>query len=339
MRKLVAVIAGAVGLLLSAVPVAAQQEDNVVQAWMVTPGDGSVLSDVVTLHGRASSAAGIKRAELLIDGEVVSTITPADFQQEVDVVFNWDTRLTPDEAGPTTNGPYYISVRAITHGERTVDTDTVTVTVDNPPQAPTGLEAEVEGAELRLTWKANPEPDVFAYQVWRAQKKQFSLLDEVDVAGFYEELKPGTYTYVVVALRRSPGERKGRPSEASEPLLVVINGGPDGNSSFVVGGKDAAPKGLPTGIVLPSLGQAGLPDLPNLAAGADPEADAGYEKKLPYKVPKEFRILGKPTDARERWWNSIPPDGLRWLAAGLLLLVVAGQARFIASRIVARTPR
>lgn len=338
MRTLVATVTGVLCLLLAAAPAVAQREDNVVHASMVSPGDGAVLSEVVTLHGRTSSPAGIKTAELLVDGEVVTTVAPADFQQEVDVLFNWDTRLTPDESGATSNGSYSIAVRGVTNGERAVDVDTVSVMLDNSPQAPTDLEAEVDGRELRLTWDANPEPDVFAYQVWRAQGKRFSPHGRVDVPGFYEELDPGTYTYAVVALRRSPSARKGRPSAASDPLSVVVNGGPDGNSSFVVGGKGAGPKGLPTGFDLPSFGEAGLPKLPSLAS-AGSEEDAGFEKKLPYKVPKEFRVLSKPTDERTRWWNSIPPDGLRWVAAGLLLLVVAAQARFIAARIVARTPR
>ncbi|MDQ3956463.1 MAG: Ig-like domain-containing protein [Actinomycetota bacterium] len=323
-------------LLLVNAPATAQEEHDVVQASMISPADDDVLSEVVTLHGRASSPAGIRRAELLVDGLVVATVTPDDFKQEVEVTFDWDTRTTPDGSAASSNGSYLVAVRGITNGERAVDTDTISVLLDNYPQAPSGLQAEVKGDELRLTWEPNPEPDVVAYQVWRAQGKRFSLHREVDVTGFYEELEPGTYTYAIVALRSGPGENNARPSAASEPLSVVINRGPDGNSSFVVGGKEAGPKGLPVGIDLPSFGQAGLPKLPNLAAEAGSDSEGGYEKKLPYKVPKEFRVLGKPTDDRRRWWNAIPPDGLRWLAAGLLLLVVAAQARFIASRIVAR---
>lgn len=336
MRKLLATAVGVLGLLIVGVPATAQEENDVVQASMISPSDGDVLSELVTLHGRASSPAGIRRAELLVDGLVVASVVPDEFKQEVDVTFDWDTRTTPDGSSASSNGAYTVAVRGTTNGERAVDTDSIAVVLDNSPKAPRGLQAEVKGGELRLTWEPNSEPDVFAYQVWRAQGKRFALRGEVDVTGFYEELEPGTYTYAVVALRKSPGERKGRPSAASKALSVVINRGPDGNSSFVVGGKEAGPKGLPVGIDFPSFGESGLPKLPNLAAEADSDGDGDYEKKLPYKVPKEIRILGKPTDDRRRWWNAIPPDGLRWLAAGLLLLVVAAQARFIASRIVAR---
>ncbi len=322
-------------LLLMSAPALAQKEDQVVKASVVSPEEGATLSGSVTLHGRASSPAGIKRAELLVDGEVVAAIEPSDYVQEVDVTFGWDTRTMPDGSVSSTNGTYSVTTRATANGDKAVDADSVSVVLDNAPQAPSNLSAQVEANELRLSWATNPEPDVFAYQVWRSTGKRFSPIAEVDVAGYYQELEPGTYTYAIVALRRSPHAARGRPSEPSETLSVVIDGGPGGNASFVVDGKGAAPRGLPSGVDLPSLGAADLPGLPRLAPASEPRDEGGYERRLPYKVPREFRLLGKPADARRPWWKAVPPDGLRWLAAGFLLLVVAAQARFAAVRLTA----
>ena len=91
-------------------------------------------------------------------------------------------------------------------------------------------------------------------------------------------------------------------------------------------GKSIASYGLPGGVALPSLpGRMGLPDLPST------ETEWGtYEEELPYDLPSGGVPLsadGQNIAARSPW-RVIPPDGLRWVAAGLLFLVTAALCRF-----------
>ena len=333
---LTAVATIAVGLSLA--PAAAQKGRRVVEARVVAPEDGEVASGILTLHGRASSPAGVKRVELLVDDDVVATRQPAEVQQEVDITYDWDTRLTPDASARSSNGTYEVSVRAVANGDRAENVDTVSVTLDNAPAAPRGLDAVVEGRGVTLHWDASPEPDVIAYVVRRSTGGAFAPVGRTDTPGYYEQLPPGDYSYEVVALRRSPTLEDGRPSRPSADVraLVVSEDIGDEEKGFVVGGKPAAPRGLPGAIGLPSLGESGLPTLPSLAEAEPAPRWGTYEEELPYEVPRRYRLVGGPASTRDSWWQVVPPDGLRWVAAGALLLVVAAHARLIATRIVGR---
>ena len=101
--------------------------------------------------------------------------------------------------------------------------------------------------------------------------------------------------------------------------------------AFYIGGKRIAIGGLPTGFLrLPGMG-GGLPQLPQ----GEGVKWGSYEAELPYDVPSGSGPLGSEVTniAARSPWRVIPPDGLRWLAAGLLAIVAAALAHFLAGRI------
>lgn len=83
---------------------------------------------------------------------------------------------------------------------RTVNVDTT------PPAAPSGLRAQPVpladgGADVVLTWNANPEPDLAGYRVRRAQEP---AEDSVDAPSFTDPAREdGTFDYEVVAVDRA----------------------------------------------------------------------------------------------------------------------------------------
>ena len=101
--------------------------------------------------------------------------------------------------------------------------------------------------------------------------------------------------------------------------------------AFYIGGKRIALSGLPTGFLrLPGMG-GGLPQLPQ----GEGVKWGSYDPELPYDVPSGSAPLGSEATniAARSPWRVIPPDGLRWLAAGLLAIVAAALAHFLAGRI------
>ncbi len=90
--------------------------------------------------------------------------------------------------------------------------------------------------------------------------------------------------------------------------------------------------GLPSGVAAP-----GTP----LVAPAPPELPGGswgpYDTRLPYDVAPGFvtkRTGTDPTTAtRSVSWFTVPPDGLRWVAAGVLMLVTALLLGFLSRRL------
>ena len=101
--------------------------------------------------------------------------------------------------------------------------------------------------------------------------------------------------------------------------------------AFYIGGKRIALSGLPTGFLrLPGMG-GGLPQLPQ----GEGVKWGSYDAELPYDVPSGGAPLGSEATniAARSPWRVIPPDGLRWLAAGLLAIVAAAMAHFLAGRI------
>lgn len=101
---------------------------------------------------------------------------------------------------------------------------------------------------------------------------------------------------------------------------------------FFINGKPIGIKGfLPMGFLrIPGMG-GGLPQLPE----GEGIKWGSFEEELPYDVPAGGAPLGASGTniAARSPWRVIPPDGLRWLAAGLLAIVGAALFRFLASRI------
>lgn len=115
---------------------------------------------------------------------------------------------------------------------------------------------------------------------------------------------------------------------------------PQGGGSFTVGGKTLGGIGLPGALSLP--GGRGLPDLPSVNNGSASISDGTFEETLPYDLDDaaglEFLGEGNPGNvaAVSTSWSVVPPDGLRWVAAGLWFLVTAALLRFLERRLAKR---
>lgn len=111
-------------------------------------------------------------------------------------------------------------------------------------------------------------------------------------------------------------------------------GAPAGYGSFFTGGRNLSGIGLPSNLTLPG----GRLDGYAPSEGSS-EADGTFEETLPYDLSggePSAELLGEtaPNVAARRTSFLIPPDGLRWVAAGLWFLVAAALLKFL-ERIVA----
>lgn len=306
--------------------------------------DNEVVRATVPLKANASSTTGIRRLTMSIDGDVVADIAPQSVRQKTEANYEWDTTryITSDQ--PARNRIYEINVRAVSNGGAE-DEMTAKVIVDNAPSTPSGLRASAEGNKVSLSWDANPEPDIIGYRVERFYGNDYIAAAVVEGTSFTEEREPGQYSYRIVALRHSERSSNGVASAPGAPTTATIAAprGSRGKSAGTVRvrtsrrGKNGAivtrrigAGGLPSGAALPSRpGLSGLPDAP----AAIPWGS--YKKRLPYKLPKGgIPLEAAPARSTVREvWNVVPPDGLRWVALGLFILMLAAMSRFWAWRL------
>jgi hypothetical protein len=340
--RLVGAVAAALSIaFVGAWPALAQEgRDRIVDVELTSPSEG-VYAGNVPIAGSASSPAGIKRVELFVDDLVIATQQPNDYRREVPISFDWDSRFAPNTQDSLANGRYVVGIRAVANGERSAEEASVTIAVDNVPARPRGLTVDVEGAGVSLKWAPNPEPDLLYYLVQRDSGAGYETISKRKATGYYEIADAGAHLYRVIAVRRSPTIASGQTSLPSRGVTATIS--PDAandGGGFEVDGRESSGSGLPSG-GLPDLSASDLPPLPG-AGPAGPDRLGDFEGRLPYgemKVPAEFRLVrGADGDGRDRWWNVIPPDGLRWVAAGALLIVMSLQARLLARRLTPSAP-
>lgn len=338
-------------LLLVAAPSAAlAAPGDAVELELAGIQRGSVVEGTVSFKAMASSAAGIKKVELWVEDTMVGSIEPSGIKQRVELPYEWVTNFYEGSSELAANGNYEIKARAVANGGAD-KTTTATVIVDNAPAIPSNVQATPVDDGVSLAWSPNPEPDILGYQIERGDGTTFEIVGETAETWFDDLAAPGDYVYRIVAVRNSTARTTGRPSAPSEPLAVSVvapaaagSGSSKGGTHALgsVGGRKEAPRGfkvressfaprgLPSGIALP--GSVGLPDLPE----ADAVEWGTYEERLPYELPDGGVQLSAtmPTDDDGFMsWSVVPPDGLRWVAGGLLLLAMAALLRLIAKRI------
>jgi hypothetical protein len=354
MMKKLALALAATSLVLTAAPAWAGN----VSASMISPGNGQSVSGTTTVKGQAQSPDGLKSVTLVVAGVEVAGYDPSGNTAEVSYI--WDTKYLPKSGSLSSNGDYSAYVRAISDaGEESIDE--IIILVDNAPTVPRGVSTSVSGSTVTVSWQANPEPDIQGYRVERSSGGGFGLVSTVQGTSMQDNPGGGNYTYRVSAVRSSPtsGSRTSVPSSTAR---AFVNGPPSstadggtgggccsssGGTTFPSSGSNVAgisgrgkgglknsgdPKnpwadGLPDfGLSLPGIsGLMGIPQLPV----ANTLEWGEYEAELPYdysqtggQVPGEV-----PNVAFRSPDRIIPPDGLRWLAAGLLLLVGASMTR------------
>ncbi|MFN2388776.1 MAG: hypothetical protein ABR575_04115 [Actinomycetota bacterium] len=351
MKRLMTLVAAVA--LVATVPATARAA--AVDARVDSPNDMATVEGVVSIRGSATSSAGIRVIEIYIGSTRVKRMEPGG-QTSADIAHDWNTVYAPESSTPTRNGgEYKVLVHAVgTDGVQ--DDSWVRVVVNNPPASPALAAAAGEGGAINLSWSANSEPDFLRYVVERDSGGGFEKLVETQQTTFSDYPHDGQYHYRVTAIRRDAGS--GTRSSSSEAVPVTQSApqvaepspqpaddwrwpaksgarsgrGPGPGSAFGrIPGSPQLPgaAGLPGSAALPG-GAAGFPGLPS-ARGTDT-----YAPELPYDVP----VARAPVEVESLAFKTaraitdvIPGTGLRWLAAGMLMLVAAIGLRLAATRI------
>lgn len=309
---------------------------------------GAIVEGTVPFEVAASSAAGIKKLEVSISNTTIGLVEPNNWKQNVDLAYDWTTTQIVASTAIAPNGEYVVETRAVANGGASKES-LVRVVVDNPAAVPTGFDALPTDNSVALEWDANPEPDILGYEVQRGDGTTFTTIATTTDTYYEDVAEPGTYNYRVIAVRNSAARSTGRASLPTEPVQATIKAvAPRGGGSNSAGGalkaartrgfkvEDStfAPRGLPGGAALPGgIGQVGLPDLPDA-----PLEWGTFEKKLPYELPDGGVPLAASDKADDPVWKVIPADGMRWVGAGALLLIVAAGLRVLAKRIEVADP-
>jgi hypothetical protein len=198
---------------------------------------------------------------------------------------------------------------------------------------------------VTLSWQSNPEPDIVGYRVERYYGNDYVAVETLKDTSFTESRNPGRYSYRLIAIRQSEVAPNGLESVPTTPVTAAVTraavasgggargaagrsraGGARGGRGVTMGSVGAS--GLPGGVALP--GDRGLGSAPELPA---PQWGS-YKKRLPYQLPKGgIPLRAKAVSKSASSLLVLPPDGLKWVAMGLLILVIAGLSRLLALRI------
>jgi hypothetical protein len=327
------------------------------------PGDGAVVSGSTGVSGTASAGTGVRNAKMFINDSLVASAEPSSLRQNVDLNYNWDTTSAMG-GGIARNGWYTIRVEMNATGGGT-SSSKVSVMVDNAPQAPSGFDGYVQDTTATLSWGANPEPDIQAYRIEVANDGAWSTVTETTGTSYTANLQPGSYQFRVLALRSSPAYANGHPSTPSSTLTLTIqappsSGGSGTGSGGVIGSggggrgatgggdprvyghdgaastrdvKDTARAFASGGISFGGISLPGGMALPNLDTAA-PFKWGTYKERLPYSLPQGGIPLdaAPPRLAALSTTRIIPMDALRWVGAGVLMIVIAALLQFVGWR-------
>jgi len=338
-----------VGLVLGmAAPAFAQTGAT---ARVLAPADGQVVVGTVTARGEGSATAGVRSVKLFIEGALVATKESSELRQRLEVDYSWTTTSVR-------NGWYQIRVDVAAAGGGSASSHR-NIRVDNAPSTPTGFTGTVKDQTVFLSWAPNPEPDISGYRIETLIGDSWTLVTETNSTSYAAEVDPGTYQYRVTALRSSPTMAGGRPSDPTSATAVTVEPPPPsqvpktgggvgggrvkGDDDPRIYGRDGrgttadvrgtarkfAGGGLSFGgLSLP--GQLGLPSLPT----TESFKWGSYKESLPYSLPEGGIPLeaAPPRLAALSTTKVLPLDALRWVAAGALMLVVAGLLHFFGLR-------
>lgn len=357
-RKFAAALAGAL-LVGLASPAFAQAGPS---AKVTNPSDGAVVIGTTGVSGTATASTGVRNAKMFIEDTLVASAEPSNLRQSVDLSYNWDS-TTSFGAGIARNGWYTIRVEVNATGGGS-STSKINVMVDNAPQTPSNFDGYVQDTTATLSWSANPEPDIAAYRIEVDNSGTWSTLTELTGTSYSANLQPGTYTFRVIALRSSPTSPGGSPSAPTNAATLTIQAPPStggtGNASGFGGGwegRGATGGGDPRvygrdgaastkdvkatarafasgGMAFGSLSLPGQAGLPNLPSSSEPFEWGTYKERLPYSIPEGGVPLESvpPRLAALSTTTIIPMDALRWVGAGIFLIVVAVMLQFFGWR-------
>ncbi len=322
-----------------------------VTARVLAPNDGEVVVGTVTARGEGSSTAGVRNVKLFIEDSLVASKETSELRQRLEVDYSWNTNTVR-------NGWHQVRVEVAAAGGGTA-TSHLNVRVDNAPQVPSNLSGSVHDQTISLSWSPNPEPDISGYRIETLSGDAWSLVTETSSTNYAAEVAPGTHQYRVIALRTSPTMPGGRPSDPTSPTALTVAAPPPGQvpgGAGTSGGgttrgdadrriygndgrgtagdvKDTARRFAGGGLSFGGLslpGQLGLPSLPT----SESFEWGSFQERLPYSLPEGGIPLdaAPPRLAALSTTTVLPLDALRWVAAGALMLVVAGLLQFLGMR-------
>lgn len=180
------------------------------QARLSSPQADGLVAGLLDVKGTAGAGKDFKEYRLFVG----AGSAPADWQLlrrspvpvQGDVLASWNSIGLPE------NAVYTLKLEA-EDLFGTVASDRVSVTVDNtPPAAPLQLQAQANGAQVRLSWSASPSADVAGYILYRDERVANatgavvgSLKPYLLLATNYADLDTpdGNHRYVVQAMDRA----------------------------------------------------------------------------------------------------------------------------------------
>ena len=142
---------------------------------ITSPQDGSTVSDSITITCMSTDNEGVEKVELWVNG-VSTGVT--DNTEPYSLVWN-----------PTTygDGSYTIIVRSYDTSGNTMDSDPITLTVDNSGSYPTPVELypiTYENNSFHISWSQNNDNDFSLYTLYESTSEDMSgetLIYETDV--------------------------------------------------------------------------------------------------------------------------------------------------------------
>lgn len=306
-----------------------------------TPPADSVITGTWEVVTDASASSYLKTFQVAIEAEDAGRKLPA----ETSVTRTYSAgdkasdriRIIWDSSKLTRyNGIYRLTATATSHLGNQETAYVRGLKVNNPPLAPTGVQAEVVDATAVVNWKANAEPDLIGYRVLRSEQGgSFTQIGASSSTSLSDTTAPPRVElrYKVVAVRASPLSSSGVASAASPATSRIV----------IVPADERATQSL---IEQPHQTEQVGPVEPTVIVGA--RRDLGYSPILPYSgdplpVPAqsadEEPAQSQPT-VITRTIDQIVEVGVYkppFVAAALVLLVVALHLLRLAERLFKAT--
>lgn len=338
---------------------------------MTSPGNGAVARGSISVKGFASSDEGIQSMQLVVAGVTVGTMSPSGNKAELSYV--WNTVYAPQTYSMIANGDYYAHITATSKsGAQATDEVTILVdNAPSVPKGVSASasgssvniswaanpEPDISGYKIErssgggwgqvatvggTSYTDNVGAGQHTYRVTALRPSPVSgSRSSVPSAGATAHVSGGSST-------GSTGSTDTGSSSGSSSSGGGFSDGFGGSGSSNIGDL-GGPKGSLRNSRADRIGGVGIPDfglslpginglvgIPQLPSSSTLEW-GDYEQELPYDLPQGTQlyseeILANGVAARGPD-RIIPPDGLRWVAAGLLLIVGASMLRFGAVRL------
>lgn len=305
-----------------------------------TPRPGAILRGQwkVVVDGGAPSS--LRSFDVAIRPEDPNTPTPqagsqisrtyAASQKGSDrIEIAWDTdTLTPF------NAYYQVVATAVSWIDGRQDVSVTRLAVDNQPEVPAGVEAVLDGAVARVSWRANADLDLRGYRILRSTGTlPFKQIASTTKTTFADADAPQgvALRYQVVAFRASVLDQNGvasAPSKATPPLTIAAAaaaGGPKVPVEIPAAAAPAAVQARAKETVLPRRDLGFAPLLPYTQPLPQPAAEEKAKEE-----PPGLGFVSLPSVVRGARMVYKPP----FVASALLLLVAALHVAMAARRLL-----